>query len=107
MEVFFGKRGSGKTTELIKKSASTGAVIVAINPKIVQGMAKAMGLEIPKPISYYEFVEPQGLQGIRLYTGLLVDNADNLLKYMAERKYCNVDGFSVGGTDDIVLRMLS
>lgn len=41
MEVFLGKRASGKTTELIKKSASTGAVIVAINPKAAKTVKNA------------------------------------------------------------------
>lgn len=53
-EFIIGKRGSGKTTELIKRSAETGAIIVVPNmaqADFLRDQAKAMSFDIPKPIS--------------------------------------------------------
>ena len=51
-----GGRGSGKTTFLIMKSAELGIPIVCNRPEYVSEMAKAMGIDIPEPISYYQAV---------------------------------------------------
>lgn len=53
-EFIIGKRCSGKTTELIKRSAETGAIIVVANmmqADCIHYEAKERGLNIPKPIS--------------------------------------------------------
>ena len=53
-EFIIGKRQSGKTTELIKRSAETGAVIVVANmaqADCIHRDAKTMGFDISKPIS--------------------------------------------------------
>lgn len=53
-------RGYGKTYQLIKKSAETGDYIVCINKFHVselQSKALELGLEIPLPITFEEFVK--------------------------------------------------
>lgn len=53
-EFIIGKRCSGKTTELIKRSSETGAIIVVANmaqADCIYHEAKDMGFDIPKPIS--------------------------------------------------------
>jgi len=81
MEVIARPRGEGKTTELIKTSAKTGDIIVAVNPtmvKHIQQMAKWMGLNIPDPITYDEYLEGQIWQG-KTFDGFLIDDLDLLL----------------------------
>ena len=53
-DFIIGKRQSGKTTELIKRSAETGAIIVAatmIQADAIYYEATTMGFDIPRPIS--------------------------------------------------------
>lgn len=52
-EFIYKKRNTGKTTELIKRSAETGAYIVVYTgymANCIELQAKDMGYEIPKPI---------------------------------------------------------
>lgn len=53
MKVIYQPRGTGKTTELVKESARTRAVIVCYNPAEVHNilhLAKCLKLDVPKPI---------------------------------------------------------
>lgn len=86
MKISLKPRQSGKTAELIKKSAETGAYIVCRSlhqANRLQMRAKSMGLEIPLPISYDCFIHKR-------YAGenmsLLIDDADMLLIYMSLSK---------------------
>lgn len=55
VKLLIGERGCGRTTAAIKLSAETGATIVVFQPHHVfgiEGMAKRMGLKIPKPVTF-------------------------------------------------------
>lgn len=57
MDIYVGARGSGKTATLIKKSAETGAYIVAPSrcmADYIYKQAKDMGYDIPAPFSVEE-----------------------------------------------------
>lgn len=74
----------GKTTQLIFESHETNNVIVCYNLNQCQWLfdsAKRMDKIIPYPISYSEFVSKQ-FNG-RGINGFLIDNAEQLLKYIA------------------------
>ena len=85
MQIILRKRQMGKTTELIRISAETFAYIVVPTRKdagTVSEMAKDMGLDIPFPLTYDEFIRGQ-YYGKNI-KGFLIDNADMLLQYMAK-----------------------
>lgn len=77
-------RGKGKTTELIKKSAETGDYIVCHRldeSNRIQAEAQEMGLQIPLPITYDEFLKKRYYgKGI---SGFLIDNADMFLQSLS------------------------
>ena len=62
-KIYIGKRASGKTTLLIKKSAETGAVIVVPTQAMcayIEEMAHTMNLNITKPITVTQFLYEKG-----------------------------------------------
>ena len=62
MKILLSERGKGKTTQLIKKSAETGAIIVeptATMCEEVKRKAAKMELEIPAPITIHDFITSQ------------------------------------------------
>lgn len=80
MKIIMGDRRTGKTTELIKMSAETGAVIVtptSQNKKYIFELAKERGLEIPPPITHYQFLERRGNCDKQLY---LIDEAQCMIQ---------------------------
>lgn len=88
MNIIVGERCSGKTTELIKKSAATGIYILTINhaaADFIYYQAKQMGLTIPFPITVRQFLRER-INGnnycgssIARY-GVLIDDADLVLQ---------------------------
>ena len=59
MNILVGKRQQGKTTHLIKMSADSKGIIVTAteqSAKYVKDQAKAMGLDIPDPVSWNQFI---------------------------------------------------
>ena len=78
------QRGYGKTTKLIKKSAKSGDYIVCNKldeANRIQYEAKQMGLDIPLPITYAEFIEKR-YHG-RNISGFLIDNLELFLQYLS------------------------
>jgi hypothetical protein len=77
MEKIIKERNSGKTTELIKISAQTKNYIICHDHREanrIQDMAHKMGLNIPLPITYREFVgKSYYAKGIK---GFLIDNIE-------------------------------
>jgi hypothetical protein len=75
--------GGGKTTELIKRSAESFAYIVVATRKDatrVFHQAKDMGLDIPFPLTFAEFLNREYYRpGIR---GVLIDDLDLLVGFM-------------------------
>lgn len=83
MEKIIKERASGKTTELIKKSAETGDYIVCYSldqATNIQFRAKEMGLNIPFPISFREFIN--GEYGRNNIKGFLIDDLDCCLQQL-------------------------
>lgn len=87
MDIIYGESGTGKTTELIRKSHDTWTYIVTADRKradYILKMARKMGKDIPNPIPWEE------CRG-NMFTGsfirhILIDDADDLL----ERIFCTV-----------------
>lgn len=85
MQIILRKKQMGKTAELIRMSAETLAYIVVPtknDASKVSQMAKEMGLDIPFPLSFDEFIRGQ-YYGKNI-KGFLIDNADMLLQYMSK-----------------------
>lgn len=79
------ERGKGKTTELIKISSETGDYIVCASideAAYIQSMANELGLRIPLPITYNEFLK--GYYG-RQISGFLIDNVERLLYSISDK----------------------
>ena len=79
-KIIIGKAGSGKTTELIKLSAETGAYIVAKNRQaisFIKEKAKKLDYAIPFPLTYQEFIESR-FYGIGCRAFLIDDSLDLL-----------------------------
>lgn len=84
MKIIKRGRRNGKTTELIRMCAENGGYIVCRSKeiaKIIQIQAKEMGLSIPLPLSYAEFIK--GSYFGRRIEKIYIDDADELLKRLA------------------------
>lgn len=97
MNIYVGARQSGKTTELIRLSARTGATIAVATYKMAEGIkfkAKLMDLEIPEPVTYAEIFRTYRYNKTKRY---LVDEAQMLFHQL------NVDVATV--TDSYVHKL--
>lgn len=80
MKLITGKRGGGKTTELVKMSAETGAYIVtrtADSAGQIMAIADHLGVHIPFPLTWAEFYN-NTYEGKRIM--LLFDDMDAFLQ---------------------------
>ena len=80
-EYIIGERCSGKTTELIKRSAETGAYILVANKhmaSLVSTQAKMNGYNIPYPITINEVLSVNISSAVRS-KGVLIDELDIIL----------------------------
>jgi len=81
MEVIVAESSGGKTTELIQRSAETGAVIVCTNVA-AQGnilrLAFSMGVKIPDPVTYSKLVT-HGYNRNEHKNGILIDDLDCMI----------------------------
>ena len=85
MKVIYGKRQSGKTTKLIKLSAKKWYYIVCSTKQECTRIAlsaRQLGLDIPFPITFHEFINGQFNYGGGI-KGFLIDRADYLLQTLA------------------------
>lgn len=106
MKTVIGTRQTGKTTKLIERSAETHYYIVVSTHREacrVRDMAMDMGLDIPLPLTYDEFLRgeyhPDGVGG------LLIDNVDLLLKRLIVGG-ANIDTITLNIGDSLtVLRL--
>jgi len=79
-----GGRGTGKTEKLIELAAKDFSYIVVRNKVVarsIAGRARKMGVNIPFPLTYEEFIE--GKFSERDINGFMIDDADALLWYLA------------------------
>lgn len=84
-ELIVGSRCSGKTSELIKRSASEGVYILTGTKKqarCIFNQAKAMGYDIPFPVTWGEFQRCKFQGSMIQKDGLLIDEAGWLLSYI-------------------------
>ncbi len=84
MKVIAKPRQAGKTTELIKRSAETRYPIVCRDDRTkigIQTLAHNLGRSIPKPLTYMEAAYSNNL---RLTSPILIDDADEFLKYVCK-----------------------
>lgn len=94
MKIIEGARGSGKTTELIYKSAELGIPIIAPTAMMcncIKAQALKMGCDIPEPVSINKVVNFE--KGHHKY---LIDELDLCLQQLGiEAEYvtvCNKEG---------------
>lgn len=84
MKVIFREPRTGKTTELIKMCAMYGGYIVCVDKqraKYTAGMARDMGVKIPFPLTFSEFLEGRYYApGVKQ---VYIDNADMLIESIA------------------------
>ena len=97
-KLILGDRQSGKTTELIKESARTGAYIVVSCRKEahnVFGSAKELGLNIPFPLTVAEVIYESPSSYI-FQKGILIDNLERILCRLF--KYITINAATVDCT---------
>lgn len=90
MNIIYRKRNSGKTTELIKRAAECNGHIVCHPYQIISIMKDAdkMGLNIPKPISYGEFIDKDYYgKGVDYF---LIDDVELLLERLTTVKITDI-----------------
>lgn len=84
MDIIIGKRGYGKTTKLIRRSAEENIYILTtdgLRAKRIAKMAKEMGLDIPYPVTVNEYFLDDRFKGSSIRRdGLLIDDADDVFK---------------------------
>lgn len=83
--IFLGNRGSGKTTELIKKSAETGIYILVLNEKRrreVFEQAKKLGYYIPNPVTIDDYFRCKFQGSCIQRDGLYIDEVEDILRYV-------------------------
>ena len=104
MNITIGRRGSGRTTELIKACAvDKGSVIVSPthrNAEYIANLAKQMGLDIPEPITFEALLKGNPYDFGKRPTGYYIDNLD-----LALRSYAGASIKEVtieGGVEDIL-----
>lgn len=112
-KLIFGDRRSGKTTELIKESARTGAYIVVPtrnDARNVFGAAKEMGLNIPYPLTVNEMIYESPSSYI-FQKGILIDDLEEVICHLF--KYITIHAatvdrttLEVGVTDNFGSRMI-
>jgi len=56
MDIIIKDRAHGKTSDLVRSSAYTGIPIVCPRPDYIKDCAEQLGIEIPEPIPYYQYV---------------------------------------------------
>lgn len=83
-EIIIKERGTGKTTELIKRAAKDGIYILTANQTMagcIAELARRMGLHIPFPITVEEYLKGNNFRGSCICRdGLLIDDADLVLQ---------------------------
>ena len=85
-EYIIGERRSGKTTELIKRSAETGTYILVANKhmaSLVSTQAQMNGYAIPYPITINEVLSGNTSSAVRS-KGVLIDELDMVLSGLCD-----------------------
>lgn len=86
-EYIIGERQSGKTTELIRRSAETGAYILVANKStasLIFKQAKMNGYDIPYPITIDDMLSCTINKSVWV-KGILIDELDMILSELLDR----------------------
>lgn len=81
MNIIYKSRGEGKTTDLVKMSASTRIPIVCMDTRHITYIAKELGLTIPKPIAIKDYTPFSNSK-------ILVDDAEHVLQHLIGKIEC-------------------
>ena len=84
-ELILGSRNSGKTTELLRRSARDGMYILTgtkRQARCIFDQARDMGYDIPYPVTWAEFQNGHFSGSVIQKDGLLIDEAGWLLSYI-------------------------
>ena len=87
MNIIIKGHGEGKTTELIKQSAKNNVYIMTLSLKrsqMIANMARDMGLIIPYPVTYDDYIRTHGFAG-SFIDKVYIDDADDLLQRILSR----------------------
>ena len=86
MQLIIGGRRSGKTAELIKRSAESGTYILVSSRAMASQIfdqARAMGYAIPFPVTLEEYYRSNGFAGSSIRRdGVYIDNVEDVLRRM-------------------------
>lgn len=84
-DLILGTRRSGKTTELIKRSARDGLYILTSTKGKARQLfdqARAIGYEIPFPVTWEDFQRCHFHGSVIQIEGLLIDDLDTFVSYI-------------------------
>ena len=86
MQMIMGGRRSGKTAELIKRSAESGIYIMVSSrarASQIADQARSMGLDIPFPVTLEEYYKSRGFAGSSIRRdGVYIDDVEAVLRRM-------------------------
>lgn len=102
MKKLIGSRGSGKTTEAIRLSASTGSpilVLTRLQAKNIEERAESLELKIPKPLGLMD-LNNELYGGEVREKGLIVDEALDVLRGLLSFDGLWVTAVTVSPEDD-------
>lgn len=100
-KIRFKPRQSGKTTKLIKKSSKNNIPIIVgslENVKSVEYMAKELGLQIPKPLTYSQLLDHQIISKNGNKVKVYFDDLEYLLGNISNRY--NIDILEINISDE-------
>jgi len=97
MDTIITERGGGKTTELIKLANKRGLYIVCQNPDNLASYAQRLKIDIYHPLSFDEYLD--GRFNGRAIKEIIIDNADDLLKYVAQKLGTRISAISITNED--------
>lgn len=82
-EIIAGKRQSGRSTALIKKSAETGIYILVANRKRAEHLAllaRDLGYDIPFPVTLQDYLRCRFTGSCMRRDGIFIDDVDDVVK---------------------------
>lgn len=97
MDTIITEQGGGKTTEIIKLANKRGLYIVCQNPDDVAAFAQRLKLDIHYPLTFDEYLD--GRFNNRSIKEVIIDNADNLLEYVARKLGTKISAISITNED--------
>lgn len=111
-KVTIGKRGTGKTTKLIQRSAREGSYILTstvFRAQAIWDTAREMGLNIPYPVTLHEYLHSNKFRSSTIpRKGILIDDVDAVvgalfagipIHEMTMTDFGNIERLSLDGAD--------